>query len=345
MPDNRSMFGVCAPWDTPRLARIQSQRRLMANTNRAYAAAHFALQLDGKDDVGLFRSIEGGGVKADVMTYQPGAHDANGGYQRWRQLGKPKFDDIKLAVGMSMSQPFWKWLDEFMTGKGTRKTGTILAGDFYYKERARRSFSGALIKEIAFPKLDAADKNAIYMNITLAVEDIKFEKGSGNPIKAQEKTSAQKLWTACNFRMSIEGFDEALARVTKIDAFTIKQTIAEYHTGGFKAAVKTPTMMEYPTLAFYVPEADALPFMDYAAKQVGFGGGGNGLVRDPKKMHGSIVTYDNQNRVLLTVNFDGADVLSVTPEKSDATSEDAKMVKIELFTESMSFEYPGKELE
>jgi hypothetical protein len=69
--------------------------------NRAYAAAHFALELDGKDSVGLFRSIEGGGVRADVMTYQNG-----GTYDRWRQLGKPKFEDIKLQVGMSMSQPF-----------------------------------------------------------------------------------------------------------------------------------------------------------------------------------------------------------------------------------------------
>ena len=35
-----------------------------ATENRSYAAAHFALELDGKDNVGLFRSIEGGGVKA-----------------------------------------------------------------------------------------------------------------------------------------------------------------------------------------------------------------------------------------------------------------------------------------
>ena len=71
------------------------------NANRTYAAAHFGLELDGFDQVGLFRSIEGGGVKTDVMTYQHG-----GNYDRWRQLGKPKFEDIKLQVGMAMSQPF-----------------------------------------------------------------------------------------------------------------------------------------------------------------------------------------------------------------------------------------------
>jgi phage tail-like protein len=318
----------------------------MANTNRAYAAAHFALELDGKDDVGLFRSIEGGGVKADVMTYQPSPNGANGGYQKWRQLGKPKFDDIKLQVGMSMAQPFYAWLAEFMTGKGTRKTGAILAADFHYNERARRTFKGGLIKELAFPKLDAADKNAVYMSVTLAVEDILFEKGKGGKLKVPEKTSAQKLWTACNFRMELEGFNEALKRVTKIDSFTIKQNIAEYHAGGFKAAVKTPTAMEYPNLAFYVPEADAQPFMDYFSAQVGFGKDiGKGAVRDPKKLNGTITTFDNQNRPLLLVHFGGADVLSVAPEKSDAGSEDVKQVKIELYTESMTFEYPTAELE
>ena len=101
--------------------------------SRSYAAAHFALELDGKQDVGLFRSIEGGGVKADVMTYQNGTN-----YDRWRQLGKQKYEDIKLQVGMSMSKPFYDWIEKFFDGKAERKSGAVVAADFYYKERARR---------------------------------------------------------------------------------------------------------------------------------------------------------------------------------------------------------------
>jgi phage tail-like protein len=149
-------------------------------SNRAYAAAHFALELDGKDEVGLFRSIEGGGVKADVMTYQPAANGETG-YTRWRQLGKPKFEDIKLQVGMAMSLAFYKWIEEFMVGKASRKSGAVVAADFYYKERARRNFYEAMIKELTFPKLDANDKNPVYMGVTLAVEDIEFLKGTGKP--------------------------------------------------------------------------------------------------------------------------------------------------------------------
>src|ERR1041385_9534547 len=111
----------------------------------AYSAAHFALELDDMPDLGVFRSIEGGGIKADVMTYQNG-----GTYDRWRQLGKPKFEDIKLQVGMAMSAPFYDWIKEFFLGHAVRKDGAIVAADFYYKERARREFTDAMIKELTF---------------------------------------------------------------------------------------------------------------------------------------------------------------------------------------------------
>ena len=54
---------------------------------------------------------------------------------------------------------------------------------------------------------------------------------------------------------------------------------------------------------------------------------------------------DNENRTLLTVHFYGADITSVAPEKSDSSSEDVKLTKIELYTESMELEYPQQELE
>jgi phage tail-like protein len=307
---------------------------MSSTQNLAYAAAHFALELDGRDSVGLFRSIEGGGVRADVMTYQNGAN-----YDRWRQLGKPKFEDIKLQVGMSMSQPFYAWLSDFFKGVPTRKTGAIVAADFYYNERARRNFKAAMIKELTFPKLDGQDKAAAYMGVTLSVEDIEFKKGSGGKLAAPAGFDGQKLWTACNFRFRIDDYADACQRVTKVDSFTVKQNIAEYHAGGFKAAIKTPTAIEFPNLAFYVPEADAQPFMDHVSKRVGFGGGGPGEVRPATKMHGTLETFDNSEKTLFTLEFFGADIIAVTPDRSDATSEEIKQVKVELYTERMSFKY------
>lgn len=312
-----------------------------SNSNPVYAAAHFGLELDGKQEVSLFRSIEGGGVRADVMTYQYGANDQNGGYARWRILGKPKFEDIKLQVGMSMSKPFYTWIADFFAGVPTRKNGAIVAADFYYKERARRTFKAALIRELTFPKLDAQDKNPVYMNIAMAVEDITFEKGSGNPLPQQAKgfDDKQKHWTANNFMFKLDPFSDACRRVVKVDSFTLKQNILEHHMGGFKAPIKTPSSVDFPNLVFYVPEIDAQPFMDHMAKRVGFGDKGRGEVRDATTMHGQIDTYDNELKPIFTVEFFGADIISVTPEKSDATSEEVKLVKVELYTEKMTFSY------
>jgi len=323
----------------------------MANiANRAYAAAHFALELDGKDEVGLFRSLEGGGVKADVMTYQYGANEQTKDFTRFRQLGKPKFEDIKLQVGMAMSQTFYKWVGEFVAGNGSRKNGAVVAADFYYNERARRNFKAAMIKELTFPKLDAQDKNAIYMGITLAVEDIEFLKGTGKKLDVPKGFNAQKLWTANNFSFTVDDgkLKDACHRVTKIDSFTIKQNTVEYHAGGYKAAIKTATPVEFPNLTFYVPEADAQPFMEYMSRTVGFGGGGPGNVpkdREASVLNGEIQTFDAENHPLMSVQFKGADIVSITPDRSDATSEEVKQVKIELYTEKMTIDYPAMELE
>jgi phage tail-like protein len=303
---------------------------------RTYAAAHFALELDGNKDVGLFRSIEGGGVKADVMTYEYGEK-----YERWRQLGKPKFEDIKLQIGMAMSKPFYDWIKDFFDREGARKNGAILAADFYYRERARREFTNALIKEVTFPKLDAQDKNAVYMNVTISPEAIAFKPGSGQQVVASNGMNAQKLWTACNFRLAIDGIDErATKRVTKIDSFTIKQDIIEYHMGGARAPTKTRGRIDYPNIVFYVPEADAQPLIDHFTKRAI-----EGEVRGHSTQRSGIIqTYDNEGKPLFGVEFFEADLLSVTPDKSDASSEEIKQVKFELYVEKMKFDYLAMEV-
>jgi len=65
-------------------------------TNEAYSAAQFILELELPNKaltVGSCRSIEGGGVKADILTYR----QSDGQRQFSRQLAaKPKFEDIKI---------------------------------------------------------------------------------------------------------------------------------------------------------------------------------------------------------------------------------------------------------
>lgn len=299
----------------------------MAENNRAYAAAHFALELDGKDGVGLFRSIEGGGVRADVMTYQNGAN-----YDRWRQLGKPKFEDLKIQVGMAMSKPFYDWIEKFFEGNAERKTGAVVAADFYYKERARREFTNAMISEITFPKLDASDKNAAYMTVGISVEEMVFKKGTNEKLAQAAGFEHQKLWAACNFSLRLDGFESSTKRCSKIDTFSVKQKVIEHHVGGRRAPIKVPSPIDWPTIAFYVPEADIAPLQKHHKQRVIKG-------EVPGRLSGEIEAFDNERRSLLSLAFSGADILAITPDKSDATTEEIKTCKVEIYTENMKFTY------
>jgi hypothetical protein len=51
-------------------------------------------------------------------------------------------------------------------------------------------------------------------------------KGSGKKLDPPAGFNAQKLWTACNFNFKLDDYADACARVTKVDAFTVKQNIA-----------------------------------------------------------------------------------------------------------------------
>jgi phage tail-like protein len=307
-----------------------------SNPNRAYSAAHFALELDNNQQVGLFRSIEGGSIKADVMTYQNGAN-----YDRWRQLGKPKFEDIKIQTGMSMSAPFYDWISNFFTGKPDRKNGAIVAADFNYNERARREFKEAMIKELTFPKLDGQDKNAAYMTLAISVEEIVFLPGNASrQLSPAAGTENQKLWSSCNFGFSLDGFEAACKRVSKVDSFTIKQNILEYHTGTQRAPIKTPSQIDFPQITFYVPEADAQPFFK-RFKERGVGGQLRG---NSQNKAGELVVFDADvaKNELFSLQFFGADIANVQPDKADSTSEEIKQVKIDLYTERMEFKYLAK---
>ncbi len=315
---------------------------MSATQPRAYAAAHFALELDGKErnDIGLFRSIEGGGVRADSMSYAMG-----GTYDRAKQLGKPKFEDLKLQVGMAMSEPFYKWIEDFIAGTPTRKDGSIVAADFYYVERARRNFTAALIKEIGFPKLDAADKNAAYMSVGLSVETMKFEAPAG-PRKLQppQGFDQQKLWTSCNFSMTIDGYEAACARINKIDGFTVKQNIIEHNVGGQRGALKIPSAVEFPNLSFTLPAVDAQPFFD---RHLAFASNGQVPTALPKggkgnattRMHGEITMRDNGQADLFQLEFSGGEIINVAPDRLDASSEEIAQVKVEMHIEKMTFKY------
>jgi hypothetical protein len=295
---------------------------------RAYAAAHFALELDGDKKVGLIKSVEGGTFKTDLIKYQNGRE-----HPTFLRLGRSKCEDIKAQVGMAMSRTFYDWMARFFRGDPVRKTGAILAADFWYEERARRDFYEAMITEVSFPKLDGSDSGACYMGVTLSPESIEYKPGDGSKLQVGGGRK-QKLWAACNFSFSIDGFETDCARVIKVDGFAIKQKPIEYNHGGLRTTIKVPGRVEYPNIVFYVPEADAGKFVEH---HVRYGIGGD--VQPNTRLNGRIACHDAGGTDVFEVTFSGGEIFNVSHEKSDAGSEEIKQVKVELSIEGMTFGY------
>ncbi len=298
-------------------------------TARVYSAAHFVLELGERERVGFLKSVEGGGYKAEHIAYQGGV-----GHEVYKQVSKPKLEDIKLQVGMAMSEVFYQWISAFFAGEVLRKHGAIIAGDFHYKERARRNFFDALIAEVGFPALDASNKNPCYMSVTLTPERMDFVRGSGAELDATVGNMVQKLWTASKFRFEIDGLQEACRRIHKVDAFTIKQKILESPAGLLRYPVRVPGRIEWPNITFQVPEADADPFIEHFTKHVI-----RGEPQEAARRGGIIAFLDHQGFELAELELRGIDIASVVPEKHDAGSDDIKSVKVEIAVESMEFVY------
>jgi hypothetical protein len=304
-----------------------------ATGTRAYVASHFALEVDdGKKEIlGFVRSVEGGGVKADILTHQTGAIP-----DLWRQIGKPKFDDITFQVGMGMSDRFYKWITSFFRRADgvERRSGAIIAADFGYMERTRRSFSEALISEVQIPGADGSDKNPCYMTVKLTPEGMSYDVGSSQPISCPPGLrQPQKKWLASNFRFKIDGFEGACQRVMKVDGFTVKQQILEYPSGHRRLPLRVPGILEYPNMTFYIPEVDAKPFVDHVKQRVMDGGS--------KKAgpSGELVFLASDMSTLCTINLQGCDVGSMEPEKLEASQDTIHRIKFQMQVEAMEFQY------
>lgn len=301
--------------------------------SRAYSAAHFLLELDQSENAGFIRAVEGGGIRSDIVTYRSGDSNAI-----LRQQGSPRYEDLKMQVGMSMSKSFYLWIEGFVSGQVLRKSGAIVAGDFQYKERARRTFRDAIISELTLPKFDAADRTPCYLGVTLAPERIDFSPGSAIDLPRQVGTK-QKLWSPNKFSFSIDGFEEATRRTMKVDSFSIRQQIHEYRSGEFKDPLRVPGRVEMPNVAFYIPESDAGPLVAHFAGSVVAGR------RAPGRMTGHLTAHDNDGNTLVTIDLLGLEIASIGPDKSDATSQEIKQVRVEVATEGMKFHYAAHAVE
>jgi hypothetical protein len=298
----------------------------MAGTgNRAYAAGHFEINLDGSPTAAWIKSVEGGAVKTEVIDEAVGQDDLV-----FRHTATLKFEPFSISISMAAAKPFLQWIKDSWSRKFSRRNGSIVHADFNLKAKIEQTFQDALIEEVSFPALDASSKEAAYLNVKVRPEKLTIGSASGG-IRGEEKASVKgKNWNPSMFRLEIDSID--CSKVYKIDALTVKQKVTELYFGTQRAPELEPTGIEFPNISLTLPEAYAGDFVKWHKAFVVDGD------KDTKQIKtGSLQFLDHEGgSPIFTIDLEGVGIHSLSVDKSEANSEQLKMVKVELFVDFMT---------
>ena len=300
----------------------------LTQNKRAYAAGHFALELDNKAGGWLF-TVEGGMAQTEVVNEKIGSE-----HLIHKHISTVKYDDITVTCGPAMSREFYNWITDSFEGNYSRQNGAIVAADYNFQEVMRLNFFSGLVTEVGFPALDASSRDMARLTVKISPEYTRLETSGGasiagskyaiDPVKA-------KRWLTRNFRCSVDGID--CSRVSKVEAITIKQKVTEVPLGEFRDAYREPTIIEYPNVVFSLPESHADGFFKWYKS---FVLEGNCDVGDEK--HGSIeFLHEDMQRVSCRIDLKHLGLVKVSLDKGEASSDKIRMVKVEMYCEKMEF--------
>ncbi|MDP1770401.1 MAG: twin-arginine translocation signal domain-containing protein [Nitrospirota bacterium] len=299
---------------------------------RAYSSGNVALELDGQF-VDFLKSADGGFAKGEVVTTPIGSTSPF----PLKHLASIKYQDIVIQCDPVMPKPFFDWIAAELNGSHVRKNGAIITADFNRVERSRLQFNHALITEIGLPACDAASKDAGLLTVKFAPEFTTPLAGKGGNVVGAVASKQQKPWIQNNFRLRIQGLEDACKSASKIEALVFKQIIVQDQVGATRDYQKEPAKMEFPNLVLFLSESQAGPFYawfeDFVVK------GNNGQDRErPGVLE---LLAPDLKEVLLTVNFSNLGIFGFTPDKQMVGGDAIRRVKVEMYCERLTLAQGG----
>ena len=292
---------------------------------RDFYAGTFGIDLGNGWEV-LVKSVDGGNIVGEVVREVGSAP-----YYQKKHIGNVKYEEVSFKIGLP-SKGLYDWLTGTLAGQFTRKTFWLSTLDANFVEVARRQFNNAVISEVGFPALDGSSKDAAYLTIKIAPESIEDRPASGKTVTLD--ASKQKVWLQSNFRLELKNV--ATSRVSKIDAFTIKQTMVTDAIGDDRDYVKEPGKLEFPNVAATVSSVDAASWQAWHRDFVILGNNG-----EAAEQSGAIVLLDPLLKELARVELGHVGIVEVASERSDASSESISRIKAEMYVETMKFVMPA----
>jgi hypothetical protein len=297
---------------------------------RSYVSGNFFFEL-GTVKCGFVKSIDGGAISAEVINEPAGPS-----YFVKKHIGQPKYEEITMQIGFSMTKGIYEWIQQSWRMSYERKDGAITALDFTLTPKSTRRFTMALITETGIPACDGGSKEPAYMTLKFAPETIRYEKASGGKKDyGMYGKNEQKVWLPSNFQLQIDGL--SCARVNKIDAFTVKQTTITDDIGEARDYMREPGKLEFPNLKITMAEVDAQSWIDWHHDFVIVGNND-----ETKEKGGSLMFLapnQDKGKPLCTINFFNLGIFKIVPDKAEANADQIKRVTAELYCERMEFAY------
>jgi hypothetical protein len=292
--------------------------------NRTFAAGQLGFELGGAF-AGYVNSAEGGYAVGDVVTEKLGPdHIAH------KHIAGVRYEDISLACGTGMSKPFYEWVKSAFGSQHDRKDLAIKTADYDGNVKSEMDVFHGLLTEIGFPALDASSKGAATLTLKISPEYTRQKKGSG---KLSMIAKRGPKWLAANFRLAIPGLD--CTHVSQIDALTWTERVTENTAAVIRDYEKEPAVLEAPNLVVTLSEAAAESFIDWHQSFVI-----DGKHDQAQEKTGTLdfLTQDLKQS-LFTLKFHGLGIFRLTPDKTEAGSEQVQRVKAEMYCESAEFSY------
>jgi phage tail-like protein len=311
-----------------------------ATVKRSYVAGNFALSLDGGKNIGMLKSAQGGQIFGE-----PVAESSDGALYAKKHIGNVKYSDITLQMGLSMPAAFYQWIADSWNFGAQKKNGAVIGADFNMNAVKELDFTSAFIQETTIPALDAGAKDAAYLVLKLTPESTRPIKPSGSVAVA---TSKQKQWLASNFTLELGKLDAS--KVSKIDSFTIKQTMAAPTTDlgdvtfpeqalvvSVPAFVLEPGQIDFPNLRVTLTEASAQTWIDWYESFIREGNNS-----DDYEKSGSIkFLAQDLTTELARVDLFGVGIFNLTDERPLGAADTISRLVAELYVERMAFVFPG----
>jgi phage tail-like protein len=301
----------------------------MALTTRSFAGGYYVVQIDNKD-LGIVQSVEGGGIKADLLTQPIGVENV-----RVKNIGGVTYEPLTFTLGASLSETFYKWVQDSWSGNYSRKDGSVMLCDFELVPRHEIEFTQGLIVETTVPALDASGKGVANLIIKVQAEGLKHNT-SPNANKTKGLVpKEQKQFQTANFSFELDHVKTG--NVTKVESFTIKQGVKPMPNGRQREPQWEPTSLEYPNVTITTALQGAEDLFKWHKK---FVIDGDAQVED--EVTGTIKLLDtSMKKSLLEIAMTGVGITSLGIEKSDAAQgrSGVKRVKAELYVTEMKFNY------